>query len=224
MSQAGRTRYFARSCLVLRARVALRAKYRVRPAWLIKRLSCRLLVFWHLRLAPSTCISFYLETNNFFSGLEYHPHAYPMKTITENASFQKRSPEWRFLNWRRLLVYLWTDDNVSFQIQSYDTSSWLLAWRMLNKGCYCISIVLAFSCDSGRKRFEYAACGCGQKNLLFQKYPDTCGRGLNEKHNMFEPVGAPFAIYHWPITCKRLGSIEQSSKWLEQMKWTKAKL
>ena len=66
MSQAGWTRYFARSCLALRARVALRAKYRVRPAWLIKRLSCRLLVFWHLRLAPSTCISFYLKTNNFF--------------------------------------------------------------------------------------------------------------------------------------------------------------
>ena len=60
MSQAGRTRYFARSAtrgrsairgedknkalsfssprLALRARVALRAKYRVRPAWLIKRL------------------------------------------------------------------------------------------------------------------------------------------------------------------------------------------
>ena len=98
MSQAGRTRYFARSCLALRARVALRAKYRVRPAWLIKRLSCRLLVFWHLRLAPSTCISFYLKTNNYFSGSAYHPHVYPMKTITENASFQKRSPEWRFLN------------------------------------------------------------------------------------------------------------------------------
>ena len=64
MSQAGRTRYFARSAtrarsarrgkeknkalffsfprLTFRARVALHAKYRVRPAWLIKRLSCRL--------------------------------------------------------------------------------------------------------------------------------------------------------------------------------------
>ena len=58
MSQAGRARYFARSArpgeqknkalffsslrLALRARVALRAKYRVRPAWqLIKRLSGR---------------------------------------------------------------------------------------------------------------------------------------------------------------------------------------
>ena len=168
MSQAGRTRYFARSCLVLRARVALRAKYRVRPAWLIKRLSCRLLVFWHLRLAPSTCISFYLETNNFFSGLEYHPHAYPMKTITENASFQKRSPEWRFLNWRRLLVYLWTDDNVSFQIQSYDTSSWLLAWRMLNKGCYCISIVLAFSCTVGENDSNTLRVDAERKIFFFK--------------------------------------------------------
>ena len=168
MSQTGRTRYFARSCLVLRARVALRAKYRVRPAWLIKRLSCRLLVFWHLRLAPSTCISFYLETNNFFSGLEYHPHAYPMKTITENASFQKRSPEWRFLNWRRLLVYLWTDDNVSFQIQSYDTSSWLLAWRMLNKGCYCISIVLAFSCTVGENDSNTLRVDAERKIFFFK--------------------------------------------------------
>ena len=48
MSQAGRTIYFARSatresslCLALRAHVALRAKYRIRQAWLIKRLSCR---------------------------------------------------------------------------------------------------------------------------------------------------------------------------------------
>ena len=69
MSLVGRTRYFARSAtrarsarrggdfsplfplrggnfspprLALRARVALRTKYRVRLAWLIKRLSCRL--------------------------------------------------------------------------------------------------------------------------------------------------------------------------------------
>ena len=43
MSQAGRTRYFARhERLALRARVALHANYRVRPAWLIERLPCRL--------------------------------------------------------------------------------------------------------------------------------------------------------------------------------------
>ena len=34
--------FFSSPRLALRARVAFRAKYRVRPAWLIKRLSCRL--------------------------------------------------------------------------------------------------------------------------------------------------------------------------------------
>ena len=34
--------FFSSPRLALRARIALRAKYRVRPAWLIKRLSCRL--------------------------------------------------------------------------------------------------------------------------------------------------------------------------------------
>ena len=34
--------YFSLPLVSLRARVALRAKYRVHPAWLIKRLSCRL--------------------------------------------------------------------------------------------------------------------------------------------------------------------------------------
>ena len=58
MSQVGRTRYFVRSATRARSarqgeeknkalffsspRLALHAKYRVRPAWLIKRLSCRL--------------------------------------------------------------------------------------------------------------------------------------------------------------------------------------
>ena len=57
MSQAGRTWYFARSArqgeekiffssprLALRARVSLLAKHRARPARLIKRLSCRLMI------------------------------------------------------------------------------------------------------------------------------------------------------------------------------------
>ena len=67
MSQAGRTRFFARSArrgeeknklffssprLALRACVALRAKYRVHPAWLIKRLSCRLLKFSPIVVLP----------------------------------------------------------------------------------------------------------------------------------------------------------------------------
>ena len=55
MSQAGRTRNFARSA----RRVALRAKYRVRPAWLIKRLSCRL-CGWHIWITKTMFVNWYL--------------------------------------------------------------------------------------------------------------------------------------------------------------------
>ena len=54
---------------------------------------------------------------------------------------------------------------------------------MLCEGCYRISIVYRFRMV-GRKRFEYGTRGCfffsekGGKNLRFQKYLDTCGRGL----------------------------------------------
>ena len=40
--------FFSFPRLALRARVALRAKYRVRPAWLIKRLSCRLRAYTYV--------------------------------------------------------------------------------------------------------------------------------------------------------------------------------
>ena len=58
MSQARRTRHFARSsfpCLALRTRFALRANCRVRLAWLIKRLLCRLA--WTLKTGESDRIS-----------------------------------------------------------------------------------------------------------------------------------------------------------------------
>ena len=61
MSQAGRTRYFARSAtrgagknkalFFSSSRLALRAKYRVRPAWLIKRLLCRLYEIFHISVS-----------------------------------------------------------------------------------------------------------------------------------------------------------------------------
>ena len=46
--------------------------------------------------APSTCIRFRLKTQLFFYGLAFRPQ-YPVKTVTENATFQKHSPEWTFL-------------------------------------------------------------------------------------------------------------------------------
>ena len=71
---------------------------------------------------------------------------YPLKMVTENASFQKRSPEWKFWK-RRLFVYLWTDKN-GFRIRWCHTSyTSPLAWRMFRKRCYDrICNVLAFSC------------------------------------------------------------------------------
>ena len=88
--------------------------------------------------------------------------------------------------WKRwLLVYVWTDENRGFRIRWCHIAliiyRWLLALRMLCEVCYRISIVQRFRLDG---RFEYATCGCvfvwkrGKKNLRFQKYPETCGRGF----------------------------------------------
>ena len=71
MSQAGRTRYLTRSArrgeeTFSSPRLALRAKYRVRPAWLIKRLLCRLDISsrrsqpsnwpWGKKIPPLDCV------------------------------------------------------------------------------------------------------------------------------------------------------------------------
>ena len=54
---------------------------------------------------------------------------------------------------------------------------------MLYEGYYRTFVVYRFRVD-GRKRFEYGTCGgvffwkTEEKNLRFQKYPDTCGGGL----------------------------------------------
>ena len=96
MSQAGRTGYFARSTtrarsarrgeeknklfssprLALRARVVLRAKYRVHPACLIKRLSCRLhkshkhnFLRRHPQMDRSIFASYGMHPLNYFASL-----------------------------------------------------------------------------------------------------------------------------------------------------------
>ena len=80
-----------------------------------------------------------------------------MKKVTENASFQKRSPEWRFLKMSafRLLV---------------DGQK----WRFSNTMIFCIIYYKPYACSVrdaivfllfwrfsmvGRKRIEYATCG-----------------------------------------------------------------
>ena len=65
-------------------------------------------------------------------------------------------------------------------IYNYKTRQ--LALRMLCKGCYHISIVLAFS--SGQAKTISIRCGGhvflenGEKISFFQKYPATFGQGL----------------------------------------------
>ena len=59
---------------------------------------------------------------------------------------------------------------------------------MLNKACHRISIVLAIWCGQAKtirirhvwmRLFIYFFLENGEKNLRFQIYLDTCGRGLS---------------------------------------------
>ena len=95
-------------------------------------------------------------------------YTYRVNAVIENASFQ-----------RRLL-----------RVENLKTPtsrlSVLRAWRIFRKRFYRIFFVSAFS--SGRAktiRIRYVWMHIfflenGEKNLHFQKYPDTCGWGLSE--------------------------------------------
>ena len=105
---------------------------------------------------------------------------------------------------RRLLVYLWTDENRGF---GYDNEIHhiLLELRMLCRGCYPFIVQsrpqsLRYFCQWSSSLFKRIAsagnaivhrfivftcttCGClffwkRRKNLSFQKYWHTCGRSL----------------------------------------------
>ena len=74
-------------------------------------------------------------------------HTYPVKVVTKNASFQKRSPAWRFLERpaSRLCV-----DGRKAKVSNAMMSSHhiLLASRMLRKGSYRIPFFSACENDS----------------------------------------------------------------------------
>ena len=108
-------------------------------------------------------------------------HTYPVKTVSDNASFQKHSPDRRFLKCR---LIVWTITEV---FEYVITMSYIIQ-RMPCKACNRILIPRSVFVWTGKNEFEYATCGGfffdnGQKNLLFQKYPDTCGRGLKVRKN-----------------------------------------
>ena len=108
-------------------------------------------------------------------------HTYPVKTVSENASFQKHSPDRRFLKCR---LIVWTITEVF----EYDIMMSYIIQRMPCKACNRISILRSVFVwtgknDSNTLRVEGYFFYNGQKNLLFQKYPDTCGRGLKVRKN-----------------------------------------
>ena len=67
-------------------------------------------------LGPDDTYQFLFKNGDFFPPVWPIVHTYPVKTVTENALYRKRSPELRFLK-TRLIVYLWTDENCGFRIR-----------------------------------------------------------------------------------------------------------
>ena len=103
-------------------------------------------------------MSFLVWKRRFFSTVWPTVHTYPVKTVTENASFQKR------------FFKVEIPENGVFRIRwchsSYTTSITHTLWGVLS--CY------SSTCGFFRKRRE---------NLRFPKnYPDNCGRGLRIQH------------------------------------------
>ena len=70
---------------------------------------------------------------------------YSVKTVAESPSFQKRSLECRFFE---TAGFSFTCGRTKTEVFQYDDvlHHVPLAWRMLRKGCYRLSFVLAFSC------------------------------------------------------------------------------
>ena len=58
--------------------------------------------------------SFLVENGDFFP-IWLTEYTYSVKTVTVIASFQKRSPKWRFF--KTLAVYVWTDENGTCRIR-----------------------------------------------------------------------------------------------------------
>ena len=134
---------------------------------------------------------------------------YPVKTVIVNTSFQKCTPEWKFLETPafrlradglraclgdppRVTSPAWglppkCKQALKTKVFEYDDVMHHIwqALGMLCERCYRTSILLAFSCERAKNISEYPTRGREffrkqrKKNLRFQKNPDTCGRGLN---------------------------------------------
>ena len=103
-----------------------------------------------------------------------------VKTVTENVSFHKRSPEWRFL--KKPASRLRVDG------RKRSFSNTMMSYIMFFYHAIVFRSFYRFRVD-GRKRFEYPKClwvvfflENEENDLRFQKTPDTCGRGLRFRY------------------------------------------
>ena len=83
-------------------------------------------LFFPIKLRPlphaRRGVSVFILKRKFFSPVWPIVHVYPVKTVTKNTSFQKRSPEWRFFEnagfsftygrTNRFRVFVWTWKNI----------------------------------------------------------------------------------------------------------------
>ena len=129
--------------------------------------------------APSTRIRTFLETEIFFVRFSLPFKQKHRFRGTENAGFQIRRPEWRFLKTpaSRLRVPDGLKRGFLNSMRSYIHTT---SMRMLCKGCYRISIVLAFSCGRAKTvQIRHVWTHFFENGILksrfFKQYLDTRG-------------------------------------------------
>lgn len=102
---------------------------------------------------------FLWKRNFFFQGLAFHPYIYLLQTVTENATFQKHSPDWKFRRFSRSRV---------------DTSIWN-CWIEFNGHCFreVPFLVTVFI----RKRIRVGRQIRSKQHVRPEAKTATCGRG-----------------------------------------------
>ena len=104
-------------------------------------------------------------------------HAYQMKTVTEDALFQKRLSEWRVL--KTPASRLRVGGRKRSWCQTSCTSCMTQAlWEML--------LYL----------YRFSVFAWTGEHLRFQKYPHTCGRGLSVDKQRFYMVNCEWSLLH----------------------------
>lgn len=107
--------------------------------------------------APSSRIRFCLRTK-IFSPVQPTVHTHPVKTVIENESFRKRSPEWGFFK-----TQFWVPGNAHAPIKDGTVFSHYCVFEWTDKN------------DSKTHRVDADFVKTEKKNPRFQTKTDTCG-------------------------------------------------